>query len=169
MNSVYTCESIYVKRKLRIRTILGFCCANLGSVLCAIILGLRMQTSDVRICCANLGSADFSAQASLGSTRNHLGSRNLISAIHGNKPTIDCAHKAARLSVATNSRSIVLAKQLRHPRQRTLDQLRTHSGSAGYNPTIINHANAVAITIQLAQSIVGLLPRMAEVWLRDPR
>ena len=55
---------IYVKRKVRIRTILGFCCANLGSELCAIILGSRMQTSDPRICCANLGSPYFVAQSS---------------------------------------------------------------------------------------------------------
>ena len=40
---------IYVMRKVRIRTILGFCCANLGSELCAIILGSRTQTSDPRI------------------------------------------------------------------------------------------------------------------------
>ena len=63
---------IYVKCKVRIRTILGFCCANQGSKLCAIILGSRMQTSDPRICCTNLGS-----------THNHLGSRNQISAICG--------------------------------------------------------------------------------------
>ena len=36
-------------RQVRIRTILGFCCANLGSELCAIILGSRTQTSDPRI------------------------------------------------------------------------------------------------------------------------
>ena len=55
---------VYVKRKVRIRTILEFCYANLGSELCAIILGSRMQMSDPKICCANLGSADFAAQAS---------------------------------------------------------------------------------------------------------
>ena len=81
---------IYGMRKARIRTILGFCCPNLGSELCAIILGSHTQTSDPRICCANLGSA-----------RNHLGSRNQTSAIHGNKPTIDRARKAARPSTAT--------------------------------------------------------------------
>ena len=64
--------------------------ANLGSELCAIILGSRTQTSDLRICCANLGSA-----------RNHLGSRNQTSAIRGNKSTIDRARKAARPSAAT--------------------------------------------------------------------
>ena len=88
------------------------------------------------------------------STCNHLGSRNQISAVCGNKPTIDCARKAAWPSMATNPRSIALAKQLRHPRQQTLDQSHTNSGSAGYDPTIINHVNAVAIIIQLARSIV---------------
>ena len=63
---------------------------------CAIILGSRTQTSDPRICCANLGSA-----------RNILGSRNQTSAIHGNKPTIDRARKAARPSASTKPRSIV--------------------------------------------------------------
>ena len=77
-------------RKVRIRTILGFCCANLGSELCAIILGSRTQTPDPRISCANLGSA-----------RNHLGSRNQTPAIRGNKPTIGRARKAAQPSAAT--------------------------------------------------------------------
>ena len=92
-------QSIYVMRKVRIRTIPGFCCANLGSELCAIILGSRTQTSDPRICCANLKSA-----------RNLLGSRNQTSAIRGNKPTIDRARKAAR-----------------HTRQRSHDRSRTQS------------------------------------------
>ena len=63
---------------------------------CAIILGSRTQTSDPRICCANLGSA-----------RNTLGSRNQTSAIHGNKPTIDRARRAARPSASTKPQSIV--------------------------------------------------------------
>ena len=40
---------IYVMHKARIRTILGFCCPNLGSELCAIILGSHTQTSDPRM------------------------------------------------------------------------------------------------------------------------
>ena len=81
---------IYGMCKARIRTILGFCCPNVGSELYAIILGSHTQTSDPSICCANLGSA-----------RNHLGSRNQTSAIRGNKPTIDHARKAAWPSAAT--------------------------------------------------------------------
>ena len=71
---------MYVMRKVRIRTILGFCCANLGSELCN-----------------NPGIA----HSNLGSARNHLGSRNQTAAIRGNKPTIDRARKAARPSAAT--------------------------------------------------------------------
>ena len=88
-------------RKVRIRIICGFCCANLRSELLR-HLGSRTHTSDLRIllrkhricgfCCANLGFAG-----------NHLGSRNQISSIRGNKPTIDRARKL---------------DQLRHPRQR---------------------------------------------------
>ena len=101
-------------REVRIRTIPGFCCANLGSELCAIILGSRTQTSDPRICCANLRSA-----------RNLLGSRNQTSAIRGNKPTIDRARKAAR-----------------HTRQRSHDRSRTQSSSAyaSTKPRSIAHA-----------------------------
>ena len=100
--------NLYVMRKVRIRTIRGFCCANLGS---------ELLHNNPRIAHANLGSA-----------RTLLESRNQTSTIRVNKPTIDRARKAARPSVSTKPQSI------------------TH-----------------------AKSIVGLLPRMAEVWLRDPR
>ena len=60
---------IYVMRKVRIRTIRGFCCANLGS---------ELLSNNPRIAHANHESA-----------RNLLGSRNQTSAIRGNKPTID--------------------------------------------------------------------------------
>ena len=40
------CVCINVMHKVWIRTIRGFCCANLGSELCTIILGSRTQTSD---------------------------------------------------------------------------------------------------------------------------
>ena len=62
---------------------------------CAIIIGSRTQTLDPWICCATLGSA-----------RNIVGSRNQISAICGNKPTIDRARRAARPSVSTKPQSI---------------------------------------------------------------
>ena len=86
-------------RKVRIWTILGFCCANLGS---------ELLRNNPRIAHANLGSA-----------RNLLGSRNQTSAIRGNKPTIDRARKAVRPSAAKKPRSIAHAKQLGHPLQRT--------------------------------------------------
>ena len=75
---------IYVMHKVRIRTILGFCCANLGS---------ELLCNNPRIAHVNLESA-----------RNLLGSRSQTSAICGNKPPIDRARKAARPSAATNPR-----------------------------------------------------------------
>ena len=60
---------VYVKRKVWIRTILGFCCANVGS---------DIWRNNPRI-----------AHANLESTRNHLGLHNQTSAIRGNKPTTD--------------------------------------------------------------------------------
>ena len=64
----------------------------------------------------NIGSEDLLHKprirgfccASLGFTCNHLGSRNQISAIRGNKPMIDSARKAARPSVATNPRWLTI-------------------------------------------------------------
>ena len=55
---------------------------------------------------ANIGSEDWLRKppirgfccANLGFTRNRLGLRNQISAIRGNKPTIDSTRKAARPS-----------------------------------------------------------------------
>ena len=58
---------VYVIRKVQVRTVRGFSCANLGSEVCTIILGSC-------ICCVNFGF-----------TRNHLGSRNQTSAICSNK------------------------------------------------------------------------------------
>ena len=88
----------------------------------AIILGLRTQTSDLffvssffffffsdpRIWCANRGSADLLRKP----PRNHLGSRNQTSAIHGNNP-----------------RSIAQAKQLGHPPKRSHNRSRAQSNS----------------------------------------
>ena len=70
---------------------------------------IRALRNNPRITHANLGSEDLLCKprirgcycANLGSARNHLGSRNQTSAIHGNKPTIDRARKAARPSTAT--------------------------------------------------------------------
>ena len=122
-------------RKVRIRTIQGFCCANLGSELLRNnpriahanlgftrnLLGSRSQTSAI---CGNKPTIDRTRKAAfccanLGSARNLLGSRNQTSAIRGNKPTIDRACKAARPSASTKPRSIAHAKQLDHPLQRT--------------------------------------------------
>ena len=88
---------IYVMRKARIRTILGFCCPNLGSELYAIILGSHTQTSDPRICCANLGSA-----------RNHLGSHNQTSAIRVNtQPNLGHPHQQTHDRSHTQSSSAI--------------------------------------------------------------
>ena len=129
-------------RKVRVRTIRGFCRENLEPT--------ELLRNNPRIAHANLGSA-----------RNLLGSRSKTSAICGNKPTIDRARKAAfcsenlgsartqssgiaqpnlghprqhatkpRSSAATNTRSIAHAKQLGHPRQRSHDRSYTQSSSA---------------------------------------
>ena len=136
-----------------------------------------MQTSDPRICCANLKS-----------TRNHLGLRNQTPAIRGNKPTIDCTSKAARSSTETKQQPIAHAKQFDLLRQRSHE--RSHSKAAhpsaatkhnrsrnrAHTPalqaTMVNHRGFVATDGRAALralSIVGLLPRMAEIWLRNPR
>ena len=133
-------------RKVRIRTIRGFCCANLGSELlrnnprivhanlvsARNLLGSCSQTSAI---CGNKPTIDSAHKAAfccanLGSARNLLGSRNQTSAIRGNKPTIDHARKAARPSASTKPRSIAQAKQFGHPRQRSHDRSRTQSSSA---------------------------------------
>ena len=94
---------IYVMRKVRIRTIRGFCCANLGS---------ELLRNNPRIAHVNLGSEDLLRKplirgfccANLGSARNLLGSRSQTSAIRGKEATIDRACKATRPSAATNPR-----------------------------------------------------------------
>ena len=90
------------------------------------------------------------ANANLGSARNHLGSRNETSAIRGNKPTIDRARKAARPSAATWVRC------------RGWPSCFACAIDRGF-------VDADGRAALRAPSIVGLLPRMAEVWLRDPR
>ena len=112
--------NVYVMRKVRIRTIQGFFCANLGFELCAIILGSRTQTSDPRILLR--------------------------------KPRI-----------RTQS-SRIAQPNLGHPRQQTHDRSRTQTCAIDCG---FDDANGRAALC--AQSIVGLLPQMAEVWLRDPR
>ena len=128
------------------------------------------------------------AHANLGSTRNRLGSRNQISAFRGNRPTIDCARKAAWPSVATNPQSLTIVACRVEVHARLHDQscfvaadgraacacdrlwllcrrrsnCFTHTISCGF-------VSANGRDASLARSIVGLLPRMTEIWLRDPR
>ena len=112
--------SIYVKRKVRIRTILGFCCANLGS---------ELWRNNPRI-----------AHANIGSTRNHLGSRNQTSAIRGNKTTIDRASEAARPSAETKPQLIAHAKQFDLLRQRSHERSHTQGSDprfAQQNPRMV--------------------------------
>ena len=185
---------IYVKRKVRIRTILGFCCANLGS---------ELWRNNPRIALANIGSEDllrkpqirgFAAQtsnpwiccANLKSTRNHLGSRNQTPATRGNKPTIDCASEAARPSTETKPQPIArassstfcgkeprtIAQQSSSPIRGNEAQSTAQSDTPALQATMVNHRGFVATDGRAALralSIVGLLPRMAEIWLRDPR
>ena len=179
-------------RKVRIRTIRVFCCANLGSELLrnnpriahanpgsAVLLRKpRIHTQSSGIAQPNLGhlrqqthdrsrtqssfllhkprirtQSSGIAQPNLGHPRQQTHDRSCMqssSAIHVNEATIDCTGKAVRPSTAKKPRSIAHAKQLGHLLQRT-------------------HVAADGRAALRAQSIVGLLPRMAEVWLRDPR
>ena len=92
--------------KVRIQTIRGFCCANLGS---------ELLRNNPRIAHANLGSR-------------------------------------------------IVQPNLGHPWQQTHNRSRMQSSSA----IRVNEATIDRARLR-ARSIVGLLPRMAEVWLRDPR
>ena len=117
---------IYVKHKVRIRTIRGFCCANLGSK--DLLRKPRIRTQSSRIAQPNLGHPR---------QQTHDQSRKQSSsAIGGNEAKIDRASKAARPSAAKKPRSIAHAKQLGHPRKRTHDRSLTHFGSVGNDPTI---------------------------------
>ena len=125
---------IYVKRKVRIRTILGFFRANLGS---------ELWRNNPRIARANIGSADLLrkprihmqssriAQPNLGHPRQQTHDRSRkrsSSAIRRNEATTYRARKAVRPSATKKSRMIAHAKQLAHPRQRsTFDRAVAHA------------------------------------------
>ena len=114
---------------------------NLGSA--RNLLGSSNQTSAIRV----------NTQPNLGHLRQQTHDRSRTqssSAIRVNEATIDRTRKAVRSSAAKKPRSIAHAKQLGHPLQRT-------------------HVAADGRAVLRARSIVGLLTRMAEVWLRDPR
>ena len=130
-----------------------------------------MQTLDLRICCANLES-----------TRNHLGSRNQISVIRGNKPTIDRASEASRPFAETKPQLIVCVKQFDLLRQRNHkrsyvqaarpsaatkhDRSRSRARTLTLEATMVNDCGFVATDGEAAlraQSIVGSLPRMAKL------
>ena len=133
----------YVKRKVRIRTIPGFCYANLGSELWRNNPRIACtQTSDPRICCANLGPADLLrkprihtqssriAQPNLGHPRQQTHDRSCkrsSSAIRRNEATSDRARKAVRPSAAKKPRTITHTKQLAHPLALIRGGLRTHT------------------------------------------
>ena len=104
-------------RKVRIRTIRGFCCANLGPSFCAIILGSRMQTSDPHAIfwdraakprpSAATNPRSIAHAKQLGHPRQRSHDRSYTqnsSVIRGKEATIDRARKAARPSAATNPR-----------------------------------------------------------------
>ena len=138
---------VYVMRKVRIRTILGFCCANVGS---------ELLRNNPRIAHANLESIFWDRAAkprpsAATNPRSIAHAKQLFAAQTSDPHAIfwDRATKP-RPSAVKKPRSIAHAKQLGHPLQRT-------------------HVAADGRAALRARSIVGLLPRMAEVWLRDPR
>ena len=98
-----TLYSIYVKRKARIRTILGFCCANLGS---------DLWRNTPRIAHANIGRIrGFAAQTS---------NPHAIIQDRATKP---------RPSAATNPQSITQTEQLGHPQKRSHNRSQPQSSS----------------------------------------
>ena len=146
---------VYVKRKVRIRTILGFCCANVGS---------ELWCNNPGIVHANIGSEDLlrkpqihtqssrNAQPNLGhpwqQTHDRLCKRS-SSAIHRNEATTDRARKAVRPSAAKSHER--LHSKAAHPSTAT-EHNRTHSR---------------ALTLWLCRqrwlTIVGSFPRMVEL------
>ena len=143
---------IYVMRKVRILTIRGFCCVNLGSELLRNnpkdrVCKPRIRTQSSGIAQSNLGhlrqqthdrsrmqssfllrkprirtQSSRIAQPNLGHPRKQTHNRSRTqssSAIRVNEATIDCTRKAVRPSAAKKPRSIVHAKQLGYPLQRT--------------------------------------------------
>ena len=147
---------VYVMRKVRIRTILGFCCANLGSELCTIILGLRTQTSDPRILLRKPRIRTQSsriAQPNLSYPRQQTHDRSRTqssSAIRGN---VGSLQRMAEL-LCVRDRSWLLCHGW------------TNCFACEIDRGFVDTDGRAALH---ARSIVGLLPRMAEVWLRDPR
>ena len=134
---------IPVKRKVRIRTILGFCCTNLGS---------ELWRNNPRIVHANIGSEDLLRKPQIHKQSSKIVQPNLAhprqqahdrshkqssSVIRRNEATTffflheqytDRARKAVRSSAAKKPRTIAHAKQLAHPRQlSTIDRAIAHA------------------------------------------
>ena len=125
---------VYVKRKVRIQTILEFCYANLGS---------KLWRNNPRIAHANIGSEDLLhkprihtqssriAQPNLGYPRQQTHDRSRkrsSSAIRRNEATTDRTRKAVRPFAAKKSQTIAHAKQLTHSRQRrTINRTVAHT------------------------------------------
>ena len=121
-------------RKVRIRTILGFCCANLGS---------ELWRNNPRIAHANIGSEDLLRKPRIHTQSSRIAQPNLghpwqqthdrsrkrsSSAIRRNETTTDHARKAVRPSASKKPRTIAHAKQLDHPQQRsTIDRAVAHA------------------------------------------
>ena len=116
---------------------------------CAIILGSRMQTSDPHAIFWDRATKPQPSAATNPRSIAHVKQPFAAQTSDPHAIFWDRATKP-RPSAAKKPRSIAHAKQLGHPLQRT-------------------HVDADGRAAFRARSIVGLLPRMAEVWLRDPR
>ena len=125
-----------------------------------------MQTSDPRMLLRNLGSA-----------RNHLGSRNQTSAIRVNKPTIDRARKAACPSAATWVRcsgwpscfACAIDRGFFAADGRTALRVRSIVASLTRMTKLLCVRDRSWVCCGGWPRFGCVLPRMAEVWLRDPR
>ena len=119
----------YVKRKERIRTILGFCCANLGS---------ERWRNNPRIVHANTGSEDLLRKPRIHTQSSRIAQPNL--GHPRQQPTIDRASEAARPSAETKPQPIARAKQFDLLRQRSHKRSHTQSSS----PILGNEARSIA-------------------------
>ena len=145
-----------------------------------------MQTSDPRICCANLRSVDLLRKPQIHTQSSRIAQPNpghpwqqthdrlrkrSSSTIHRNEATTDRARKAIQPSAAkSHERSHSKAA---HPSTATKhSRTRSRAHTPALQATMVNHRGFVATDGRAALralSIVGLLPRMAEIWLHDPR
>ena len=145
---------IYVMHKARIRTILGFCCPNLGSELCAIILGSHTQTSDPRMLLRKPRIRTQSsriAQPNLGHPRQQTHDRSRTQSSLAIRGNVGSLQRMAELLCVRDRSWLLFCRGWPNCFACTIDR---------------GFVDADGRAALRARSIVGLLTRMAGVWLR---